>query len=127
MNSYKLDQETFNRLDSRLKELEKGINTNSMIAQEIKQILQNTEIVEVEEDTFNIGDKVYIVFDNDFENPELVRLVAVASTSAGEISISSPVGKALIGKKMGETVTLPTGHAITIISKVLEEEQTMSR
>ena len=76
--------------------------------EEIEKILKNAEVVvedEVDLDKINIGCKVKI-YDCEFE--EELEFQIVGSTEAnslqGKISNESPVGQALIGKKMGDLV-----------------------
>ncbi len=90
---------------------------------EIKKILENAEIIddsEISTDTVSIGAKVKVL---DIEFDEEVEYYIVGSTEANpsqnKISDESPVGKALIGRKTGETVgvELPAG---TISFKIIE-------
>ena len=71
-------------------------------------------------DKINIGCKVKIL---DIEYNEELEYKIVGSTEAnslkGKISNESPVGKALIGKKLGDTVEVET-HAGALKYKVLE-------
>ena len=91
--------------------------------EEIEKILKNAEVV-VEEDVnldqINIGCSVRI-YDIEFE--EELEYKIVGSTEAnslkGKISNESPVGKALLGKKVGDTVTVET-QAGDISYKILE-------
>lgn len=80
--------------------------------EEIETILKNAEVVdedEVDLDTVTIGCKVMI---RDLEFDEDMEYKIVGSTEAsslqGKISNESPVGKALLGHKKGETVTVET-------------------
>ncbi len=80
--------------------------------EEIEKILKNAEIVDEDEvnlDTINIGCQVTIL---DCEFDEELTYKIVGSTEAnslkGKISNESPVGKALIGKKVGEMVSVET-------------------
>ena len=91
--------------------------------EEIEKILKNAEVVvedEVELDRINVGCKVK-VYDYEFE--EEMELKIVGSTEAnsleGKISNESPVGKALIGKKVGDVVAVET-QAGVIQYKVLD-------
>ena len=91
--------------------------------EEIEKILKNAEVVveeEVDLDKINVGCQVKIL-DCEF-NEELCYKV-VGSTEAnslkGKISNESPVGKALIGSKVGDTVTVET-HVGELKYKVLE-------
>ena len=79
---------------------------------ELEQILKNAEVVvedEVDSDKINIGCTV-AVYDEEFD--EEIEFKIVGSTEAnslqGKISNESPVGKALLGKKIGDTVTVTT-------------------
>ncbi len=83
--------------------------------EEIEAILKNAEVVvedEVDSSVISVGCKV-VVFDMEYD--EEMSLQIVGSTEAnslkGKISNESPVGKALIGAKMGDIVDveLPSG------------------
>lgn len=91
--------------------------------EEIDKILKNAEVVledEVEVDVINIGCKVSIM---DLEYNEEMIYKIVGSTEAnslkGKISNESPVGKALLGAKVGDVVNVDT-HAGIIQYKILE-------
>ena len=80
--------------------------------EEIEAILKNVEVVveeEVDLDKISVGCKVKLL---DIEFDEEIEYNIVGSTEAnslqGKISNESPVGKALIGAKVGETVTVET-------------------
>ncbi len=80
--------------------------------EEIEAILKNAEVVdedEVDLDTISIGCRIRIL---DKELKEELEYKLVGSTEAsslkGKISNESPVGKALIGHKVGDTVTVET-------------------
>lgn len=80
--------------------------------EEIESVLKNAEVV-VEEDmdsnTINIGSSVVI---KDLEDGELLEYRIVGSTESnslmGKISNESPVGKALIGRTVGEIIEVET-------------------
>ncbi len=88
---------------------------------EIEQIIQNTNIVEHHsgESTIQIGNKV-VVESNGSE--ELYHIVGEfeADITAGKISESSPIGKALLGAKVGSTVSvdIPAGSVTYKVVKV---------
>ena len=91
--------------------------------EEIEAILKNAEVVvedEVELDKINVGCKVRVF---DFEYDEEDEFKIVGSTEANSlkkrISNESPVGNALIGKKVGDVVQVETLNGI-IELKVLE-------
>lgn len=80
--------------------------------EELEKILKNVEVVvedEVDSSKINIGCKVKIL---DVEFNEEMEYKIVGSSEAnslkGKISNESPVGKALIGHKKGDTVTVET-------------------
>ena len=84
--------------------------------EELEKILKNAEVVvedEVDLDRINIGCKVRI---RDLEYDDELEYKIVGSTEAnslkGKISNESPVGKALIGAKKGETVEVETPAGI---------------
>lgn len=91
--------------------------------EELERILKNAEVVvedEVDLGRINIGCKVRIL---DLEYKEELEYKIVGSTEAnslkGKISNESPVGKALIGCKMGAIAEVETQAGI-IKYKVLE-------
>ena len=93
---------------------------------ELEKILKNAEVVvedEVDLGRINIGCKVLI---RDMEYKEDMSFKIVGSTEAnslkGKISNESPLGKALIGAKKGETVKADTPVGV-IKYKVLEIER----
>jgi transcription elongation factor GreA len=80
--------------------------------EELEKILKNAEVVvedEVDLDKINIGCRVKLL---DLEVSEELEYKIVGSTEAdslqGKISNESPVGKALIGHKVGEAVDVST-------------------
>ena len=90
---------------------------------EIEKILKNAEVVveeEVDLDKISFGCRVKIL---DMEYDEELDYKIVGSTEAnslkGKISNESPVGKALLGAKVGEVVTVET-QAGDLNYKVLE-------
>ena len=91
--------------------------------EEIEKILKNAEVVveeEVDLEKISIGCKVKIL---DCEFDEELEYKIVGSTEAnslkGKISNESPVGRALLGKKVGETIIVET-EAGELSYKVLE-------
>ena len=80
--------------------------------EELEKLLKNVEVVgqdEVDADTVGIGSRVKLY---DVEMDEEVEYTIVGSTDAdalnGKISNESPVGAALIGSKVGETIVVET-------------------
>ena len=81
--------------------------------EELEKILKNVEVFDMEESASN--DKVSFglvvkVKDNEFDDEMEFKIVGAteANSLKGKISNESPVGKALIGKKVGDTVTVET-------------------
>ena len=80
--------------------------------EELEKILKNAEVVvedDVDLDTINIGCTVD-VYDKEFVEEMVFQLVGYteANSLEGKISNESPVGKALIGKKVGDVVAVET-------------------
>ena len=76
--------------------------------EEIEKILKNAEVVvedEVDFDKINVGCTVAL-YDVEFEEEVEYKIVGSteANSLAGKISNESPLGKALIGKKVGDKV-----------------------
>ena len=96
--------------------------------EEVEKILKNAEVVvedEVDLDKISIGCTV-TVYDNEFE--EEMEFKIVGSTEAnsleGKISNESPVGKALIGRKVDDVVEVET-QAGVMEYKVLKIERSI--
>lgn len=91
--------------------------------EQIEKILKNAEVVvedEVDLDKISVGCKVKVL-DVEFDEEEEFKIVgsSEANSLGGKISNESPVGKALIGAKVGDTVQVETQAGI-IEYKVLE-------
>ncbi len=91
--------------------------------EEIDKILKNAEVVvedEVDVNVINIGCKIKIY---DMEYDEELEYKLVGSTEAnslrGKISNESPLGKELIGKRVGDVVNVET-HSGVMKYKILE-------
>ena len=96
---------------------------------ELEEMLRKAKIVSEEEmkgDKVNIGLKV-TVKDTDTGDKEVFSIVGATESDpfSGKISTESPVGKALIGKKKGETVAIeiPDGIVNYKIMKIEKEEK----
>lgn len=94
--------------------------------EEIEKILKNAEVGvedEVDFDKINIGCSV-LVYDKEFD--EEIQFKIVGSTEAnslqGKISNESPVGQALLGKKVGDEIQVET-QAGVMEYKVLKIER----
>lgn len=96
--------------------------------EELEKLLKNVEVVDeddVDLDTVSVGCRVKI-YDAEFD--EEVEYQIVGSTEADslnyKISNESPVGAALIGRKVGETVEVET-QAGELLFKILEITRAM--
>ena len=91
--------------------------------EEIEKILKNAEVVvedEVDLDKISIGCSV-VLYDKEFEEEVEYKIVGSteANSLAGKISNESPLGKALIGKGVGDDVEVEAQAGI-IEYKVLK-------
>ncbi len=91
--------------------------------EQIEKILKNAEVVvedEVDLDKISVGCKVRVL-DVEFDEEEEFKIVGSSEANSlnGKISNESPVGRALIGAKVGDTVQVET-QAGVIEYKVLE-------
>lgn len=91
--------------------------------EELEKILKNVEVVDEDEVT---GDHIMIgstvkIYDIEFAEEVVYRIVGSteANSIKGKISNESPVGRALIGAVVGDTVTVDT-PAGQCVYKVLE-------
>ena len=80
--------------------------------EEIEKILKNAEVVvedEVDLDKISVGCTV-VLYDKEFDEEVEYKIVGSteANSLAGKISNESPIGKALLGKKAGETIVVET-------------------
>ena len=91
--------------------------------EEIQKILKNAEVVvedEVDLDKINVG-CVVLLYDKEFEEEVEYQIVGSteANSLAGKISNESPLGTALIGKKVGDDIEVEAQAGI-IEYKVLK-------
>ena len=96
--------------------------------EELEKLLKNAEVVdedEVDLDKISIGCKVK-VYDVDFDEEMEFKIVgsSEANSLQGKISNESPVGKALIGRSIGDVVEVET-QAGVISYKVLAIERSL--
>jgi len=85
---------------------------------ELEAMLKNILILDEDElatDVVNVGSKVR-VYDTDFKEEAVYSIVGSteADPSSNKISDESPIGKALLGRKVGDVVpiTIPSGDEI---------------
>jgi len=102
-------------------EFEYLLSRERMLASQINYIVQklsNIEIIEnieMDDDCVNIGDVVDInmIFGEDDEELMTVMLVGGESSGLdGKVSINSPLGKSMLGKKIGTTVSYEINNNI---------------
>lgn len=98
--------------------------------EELEKILKNVEVVDMEDDSDNI-EKVSFglavkVKDNEFGDEMEFKIVGAteANSLKGKISNESPLGKALIGAKKGDVVTIeaPAGEIAYTILDIYKPE-----
>ncbi|NLL92860.1 MAG: transcription elongation factor GreA [Clostridiales bacterium] len=84
-----------NKNESRIRYLERMLRTAQIISDESK------------DDEVGLNNKVELFFTDD-SSTQVVKLVTSirGNSVGGNISIESPVGKAIVGHKVGETVTV---------------------
>lgn len=84
--------------------------------QELEMILSNYQLIdnlEVAKDRVNIGARITVVEDG-FDEEEIYQLVgaAEANPAEGRISNESPLGKALVGSKVGDIVRVSAPNGL---------------
>ena len=107
-------------------EYEDAKNEQAFVEGEImrlESILNIAEVIEVSENTDEVmlGSKITVV-EKGTKDQEIFHLVgsAEAKPSEGKISIESPLGKALLGAKVREKITVkaPDGDIIFVIKAI---------
>ena len=91
--------------------------------EEVEKILKNVEVVDEDEvnlDSISVGCRVRL-YDVEFDEELEYRIVGSTEADSlnGKISNESPVGRALIGQKAGETIEVDTQNG-TLMFKILE-------
>src|SRR6185312_8924153 len=85
---------------------------------ELEQQIRNAEIVEDDRlqpaGVVSFGSTVVVDFDG-FEETFTIVGAIEAKPSAGKISNESPIGKALVGKRAGQTAQVPTPGGLTTV------------
>ena len=95
---YKAAKQDKNRNESRIRYLERMLKTANIVSDDSK------------EDEIGINNTVDLYFEDD-EEVETYRIVTSVrgNSLAGLISIKSPLGKAVLGHKVGDRVKIPAG------------------
>ena len=94
---YTKRQEDMSRMGSRIKELERIIENHILV--EPPSLRERAKV--------HVGARVSVEFSGSVEEFILVGTVE-ADPASNRVSIRSPVGKALLGKKVGETIVVKT-------------------
>ena len=86
--------------------------------QELQTLLRNAQIIDMDAasgDTVRLGSRVHVLEDGEDE-PEVYQIVGQveANPSNGKSSDESPLGRALLGRKIGDTVRVnaPAGEIV---------------
>lgn len=100
----------------------KANRENNSRIEYLEKMIKNAEIIEIDDNggvSLNSKVKVEFVGDNDTDEYTIVTSIR-ADSQKKRISIESPIGKALLGKKVGEVarVTLENGSGYDL--KILE-------
>ena len=90
---------------------------------QIEAMLKNVKILDVGEldtEVVNVGSKVHVL-DVEFDEDETFHIVGSteANPDAGKISDESPVGKGLLGHRVGDIVAIPVPNG-TVNYKILD-------
>lgn len=110
---YKAAKQDKNRNESRIRYLEKMLKHAKIISDESK------------EDEVGINNTVTVYFEDDDEEETYRLVTSVRGNSLrGMISIESPMGKALIGHKVGERVFIETAPSAGYYVKITKIENT---
>jgi transcription elongation factor GreA len=106
-------------------ELEAARNAQAFLEgriQELEDILNNYEIIpenDMHPDMVNVGDRVTVV-EEGYDEEERYHLVGAAEADPveGRISNESPLGRALLGAKVGDTIEVDAPRGITTFKVV---------
>jgi len=89
---------------------------------ELENILKNAELIKIppkeKQDVIGLGATILVEMDNEIDEFTLVGTIE-ADPSNKKISNESPIGKALINKKVGETIEIKT-PIVKHICKILK-------
>ena len=93
----------------------------------LERVLKTAEIISDESKEDEVGmNNTVVIFDRDMQQEETLRIVTSMRGDMlnGLISIESPIGKALMGKKVGDvaTVNVDTGYSYQVeMRKIIKE------
>lgn len=102
-------------------------NEQAMIEARIQQLeamLKNVKILNTDNlnaEQINVGSKVKVK-DMDFDEEDILQIVGSTESNPdeGKISDESPVGKALVGHKVGDIVKIPVPSGAVVSYEILE-------
>lgn len=105
---------------------EKNINESRI--RYLDKLIRYAEIIDTQSETdeVGIGDEITVYFEEDDETETYLLLTTKGSDSLNnKISIESPIGKAILGKKEGERVevTISKNNSFYIIIKSIKKHQ----
>ncbi|HIW21443.1 MAG TPA: transcription elongation factor GreA [Candidatus Dorea intestinavium] len=109
---YKAAKQDKNRNESRIRYLEKMLK--------FAQVIDDTSTSE----EVGVNDMVEVFFPEDKETEKYHLVTSIRGNSMeGKISIESPLGKALLGKKEGETVLVPVPNCPyqVVVQKIIKD------
>ncbi|MCD8118739.1 MAG: transcription elongation factor GreA [Lachnospiraceae bacterium] len=87
-------------------------NSNNSRIRYLERMLRNTEVVEdtSAEDEVGLNDSVTVRFLDDDSEETFKIVTSIRGNSVdGRLSLESPFGKAVLGHKVGDTVSVPAG------------------
>ena len=102
-------------------------NQNNSRIRYLERVLKTAEIISDESKEDEVGmNNTVVIYDMDMQQEETLRIVTSMRGDMlnGLISIESPIGKALMGKKVGDVVTVnvDTGYSYQVeIRKIIKE------
>ena len=93
----------------------------------LERVLKTAEIISDESKEDEVGmNNTVVIFDRDLQQEETLRIVTSMRGDMlnGQISIESPIGKALMGRKVGDVVTInvDNGYSYQVeVRKIIKE------
>lgn len=108
--------------------LQEDLNFLELRLQEIKNVLENSQLIKVppkdKQNIINLGATVTLEDNEGKINEFMIVGTLEANPSEGKISSESPVGKALLGHKIGEEIRITS--PINIVYKVKKIQYNLS-
>jgi len=119
LESYKRRKKEFQKLREATKDEHDELLKINQKIEEIELILKNYELIQAppkdKQDAIDLGATVVLEIDGQTDEFTIVGTLEV-NPSAGKISNESPVGKALLGRRVGDEITISS--PIKIIYKI---------